>query len=397
MSADGLMPRDAQVAHPAHHATPSMSAPSDGMHRSSSAVGALRVVAIGTDDERWAAFVTSRPDALTYHHPAWSRVIQEAYGHTPAHLACEDEGRRLQGVLPLCYQRGILSGRRLSSLPNTPVCGPLATSPAAATALLQAAADRVRSEPGLHLQIKSLAPDLDPDGKLLARVDWVPTYILELPTPPEAPSFQSARHRERIKRAVKKATKNGVLTREAETSHDLRAWYTLYLETMRRLAVPPRPFQFFEAAWRWLKPLGLATLLLAEQHTPSDTQLLGGSLFFMCGQSTRYSYAGYRRETADLRPNDLIHWTAIHAAWERGEKYFDFGEVSPGHDGLIRFKTKWGAQPWPVYRYYYPSARDPIGHMAHPGGRIQALRQAVWCRLPLSVTERLGGWIYQHL
>src|SRR5690606_32691460 len=93
---------------------------------------ALRVVEINAaTDHRWADFVMAHPEGLVYHHPAWSQVIEETYGYRPAHLACVDADGNMHGVLPLFSQRGLLSGRRLVSLPHTPVCGPLTSSRAA--------------------------------------------------------------------------------------------------------------------------------------------------------------------------------------------------------------------------------------------------------------------------
>lgn len=369
-----------------------------GLDRPRGAEAPFRVFQIDArTDARWPAFVAAHPDGLAYQHPAWALALEDAYGCTPAHLACEDPAGQLQGVLPLVYQRGVLSGRRLTSLPHTPVCGPLATSPEATAALLRAAVELARADPGLQLQIKGLAPDLDRGVGDLTRVAWDPTFVLDLPAPPEAPRFHSPRQRRRLTWAVNKATKHGVRLREAESMDDLRAWYLLYLDTLRRQAVPPRSFRFFEAAWHRLRPAGLLRLVLAEQGEPGPKRMLAGSVFLPCARTTLYAYTGYRRDTLDLRANDLIQWSAIHEAWERGQRRFDFGEVAPGQDGLAEFKGKWGAEPQPMYRYYCPVTRDVTARMAHPDSRIHMMMQATWRRLPLGVTEQVGGWLYQHL
>src|SRR5215213_1251984 len=89
--------------------------------------GVHRVVEIDAwTDPRWEAFVTSHPGATVYHHPAWLRVLAQAYGYRPASLACQDEKGQIRGVLPLFRTRGLVTGRGLASLPRTPVAGPLA-------------------------------------------------------------------------------------------------------------------------------------------------------------------------------------------------------------------------------------------------------------------------------
>ncbi|HEX5503695.1 MAG TPA: hypothetical protein VFW96_13815, partial [Thermomicrobiales bacterium] len=123
---------------------------------------APRVVEVDPQgDPRWAAFVAAHPAATVYHHPAWLRVLETAHGYRPRHLACEDAAGEVCGVLPLFYKRGLVTGRCLSSLPHTPIAGPLARDPAAAAALVRAAAARAARRPGLRLQLKLPAPALD--------------------------------------------------------------------------------------------------------------------------------------------------------------------------------------------------------------------------------------------
>src|SRR5207245_2008081 len=79
------------------------------------------------------------------------------------------------------------------------------------------------------------------------------------------------RNHSRIRWSVNKAAKLGVQVRTAEDEHDLRAWYQLYLETMRWNTVPPRSYRFFEALWRELHAVGLIRLLLAGQRVAGQT------------------------------------------------------------------------------------------------------------------------------
>src|SRR6266516_1881982 len=93
-------------------------------------------------DPRWEALVTTLPNGLVYHHPAWLQVLEEAYGYKPVNLICEDADGHLRGILPIFSVRGLLTGRRLSSLPRTPVVGLFASDrPAGATLFPYAAPD----------------------------------------------------------------------------------------------------------------------------------------------------------------------------------------------------------------------------------------------------------------
>ncbi len=323
----------------------------------------LRVVLVDLrTDKRWEAFLASHPDAVIYQHPGWIRALEKEYGRECIALACEDTGGRLRGILPLMATRGLpwdLGGgrarRRLSSLPRTPVAGPLSTDPKATEALIRAAIERGRMDASLQLELK-------PHGELQKTTDelvclpWRQTFVLELPGDPEELRFGNARNHSRIRWSVNKAARLGVQVRTAEGEQDLRAWYQLYLDTM----------------------------------------LLAGSIILSYGQTAFYAFNGCRRDAFSLRPNDLIQWHAIHDACRRGLRRYDLGEVAEDHPMLADFKSKWGAEPRRLYRHHYPNpAQDDAETKSY--GLLMFAARALWQRLPLRITEKLGDWIYARL
>jgi hypothetical protein len=353
----------------------------------------LRIVEIDPGSDRWRAWVARRPDALVYHHPAWIDVLRETYDYAPACLGCEDPAGVLRGVLPLLATHGMVTGRRLSSLPHTPVAGPLADTPAIAGELVRGALQRVRVS-GVRLQLKAATPTLAVDG--LARARWDDTYVLELPEHAEDLRFGSGRNHARIRWAARKADKHGVRVRMAETEEELRAWYRLYLETMRSHSVPPRPLRLFSAMWRVLRPLGMMRLALAEMASGGAREILAGSLILTSGHTAAYAFNGRRRDQLGLRPNDVIQWTVIPELCAGGVRSYDMGEVTTGQAGLADFKSKWGAEPRALYRYHHPPARRPATGRLAPGTRLRRTGEAAWRRLPLAATARLGDWLYGH-
>jgi lipid II:glycine glycyltransferase (peptidoglycan interpeptide bridge formation enzyme) len=218
--------------------------------------------------------------------------------------------------------------------------------------------------------------------------------VVELPERSEDLRFGDPRNHRRIKWAVGKAAREGVTVREAEDDRDLRRWYWLYLETMRRHGVPPRPYAFFEAMWETLAPGGHMRLLLAERTAPGHSVMLAGSIFVMAARTVSYAFNGSRHEHALLRANDLIQWQAIHDACNGGFRRYDMGEVTAHQEGLARFKAKWGATEQRLFRYRYPPRRhasaDATAALAHRAATV------AWRGLPKSVAVRLGDWLYRH-
>lgn len=376
-------------------------------------------------DPRWESFVSSHPDALIYHHSGWLSALESEYRQKCVSLACVDAQGRVCAVLPLFYTKGlplnlgtVSTGRRLSSLPRTPMAGPLATSREAATAIVQRAVELARSQPGVQLEIKSKIADLDLSVDGLTCKPWRPTYVAELPPRVEGSAwedfwehlrvprscvscqdcrqlrFGNARRQHRVNWSVNKAIKLGLEVRDAQSEAELAAWYRLYLLTMRHNAVPPRSFRLFQSLWSSLRPAGQMRLLVAEQNKDGQKRLVAGSVLLQFGQTVFYAFTGCAPEDFCLHPHDILQIEAIRRACRSGFRWYDFGEVTEDHEALAQFKTKWGGDPKQLYRYYYPA---PVERASAEGGKLAHSARKIWRRLPSKVTAVLGDWIYRRM
>ena len=349
-------------------------------------------------DPRWDAFVESHPDGLVFHHSAWLATLREEYAQPLVTLAVEDAQGALRGVLPLVTTRGLpfgigrsVVGRRLTSLPRTPLCGPLGDGQALAR-LVGAAVSR--TPPGAQLQLKSPRTGLDALDARLAGRPWRTSYVVELPATPDELRFGSSRNHARIRWAVNKARREGVVVRDATSLDDVRRFYELYLLVMRHHTVPPRPLRLFTAMWEQLRPRGMMRLLLAER----DGALLAGSIVVTLGTTAFYLFNGVRRDAFALRPNDVLQWHAIHDAAAAGVTRYDLGEVVGGAAGLADFKHKWGSVEVQLQRYYHPAPEEGGAGRGVPGSeRAVALARETWQRVPPALTARVGDRVYGYL
>jgi hypothetical protein len=356
-------------------------------------------------DPRWEAFVLEHPNGSIYHHPGWLGALESEYHQETVYLICENAEGQVLSILPMAQTRGLpfgvggpLGGRRLSSLPRTPIGGPLSNDPSATSALLQETVQRVISNPGVQLQLKTQERELDGLIDGVVSTPWRMSYILELPPNSAAPfRISDSNNRSAVKRAINKAEKQGVQVRPAETEAELKAWYWLYLDSMRRNVVPPRPYRFFAALWQLLRPKGMMELLIAEHHVMGRRRIIAGSVFLSFRDTVSYAFGGSGFGDISLRPNDVIMWQAINDACRRGFHRFDFGEVPEGDDDLARFKKKWGAEPVRMYRYYYPARPEVEASSHESGGNVLSLGKAVWRRMPLRATAWIGDLLYSRL
>jgi len=150
----------------------------------------------------------------------------------------------LRAILPLFYTKGLplkvgrrANGRRLSSLPRTPVAGPLALDDGAMATVLGYAVEFVRAEPPHELEIKT-------------REDGLSNLVPEPPVCGPCEECRrlrlgNAKRQHRVNWAVSKALRLGLQVGEAETEAEVAPWYPLYLDAMRQHAFPPRSYRFF--------------------------------------------------------------------------------------------------------------------------------------------------------
>jgi lipid II:glycine glycyltransferase (peptidoglycan interpeptide bridge formation enzyme) len=224
---------------------------------------------------------------------------------------------------------------------------------------------------------------------------WRRSYVLRLTASSDG-TFRVADgdHRYSIKKAINKATRFGVHARSAENLADLHDWYSLYLDTMRRNVVPARPYRFFVALWELLRPKGMMQLLLAEQQKVGKGRILAGTVFLRLGRTVSCAFNGSRPSDLSLRPNDVIYWEAINDACKEGFQLFDFGEVAEERPDLARYKSKWGAEPIRLHRYYYPVLPE---HRDVSADVLRKLASLVWRHLPLGATAYLSDRAYSCL
>jgi hypothetical protein len=353
-------------------------------------------------DGRYDAFVASCDGAGAYHAGAWARILGSAYGCRPTYLALPGDDGALDAVLPLMASRGILSGRRLRSLPVVPHAGPVGTSVEAEAAVIGAAM-RLADEDGAALLFSSrtggygeLLPELDEEPKN-------PAWITPLPGDPDSLRRSWKKTSNNLFRNLAKSEKAGVRVREGEGIEDLRSFYRLYLCVMRRHHSLPRSWSQIKLDQSLLGPAGTFRLFIAEH----ETRPVAAAVFHAYRDTVDLLYNGSDESVRDLRPNFALYWHAVRWAIENGYTRFDWGEAQDGGP-LSRFKAQWSAEPVAEYRYRYaPGEAGSAGRadrlrnrhdaLDTPGERSRGQRavEAAWDRTPLPLTRAAGSLVYR--
>jgi len=251
-------------------------------------------------------------------------------------------------VLPLAYVRSRLFGNRLISLPFADYGGPCTSDRSIADKLIVRSMDVAREIGADFLEIRSPSEryfDFFDDHKFIKRDDYV-TFILSLDRSIDD-IWKSIDKENRT--AIRKAKKNEIQIVDLQDKSQLKAFYDIYLKTMKRLGSPPQKLEFFNVLWDHFYPRNLK-VLMSSYHG----EFISGALFFLHQNTIHYAYGGLLNEHANLRPNNLLFWTLIEWGNANRYDYLDFGRTRQ-NSGVYLFKKKWGGKSISMpyfYRFY---------------------------------------------
>lgn len=334
---------------------------------------------LGGETVEWDAFVRTSPDGTPYHLLAWRRAVEDAFAHR-AHYLIASDGGRIQGVLPLFEVSGLFGGKALVSVPYAVYGGVCGRSPAARRALVEAATAvarhchaayvelRQRDDLGLDLPTKSL-------------------YFTFTRTLADSDDENERAIPRKQRRMIRQGAKHGL---RIETSRDhFDDFYAIYAQSLRNLGSPVFPRALVHGVFEHFgKQAELLTVWRGEE-------MVAGVISLYFEDQVLPYYGGARREAFKYAVNDFMYWALMCQAARRGCRVFDFGR-SRVDSGPFNFKRHWGFDPVPLpYQYVMLNGKGlPDLSPSNPVFRRAA---AVWKRLPLAVTNRLGPVITRYL
>ena len=348
--------------------------------------------------EEVETYVLNHPQGSVFHLPGWYNALERENGRPVVCLCCRDYNRCIRGIFPLLGTRGLPFGigktagsRRLSSLPRTPFCGPLADDKKTADLLIEKAMAISTRDSVATLQYKSMDGTLLPDGGMVHRVVWRKSLVKIFPEPGERLTFGNPRNNGRIENGIRKAVRSGISIAELVDREELPVWYRLYVQTMRRHLIPARSLRFFLSLWDNFHAKKHMKIICARK----ENTLIAGSIFLLFNDRAFYAFNGSNYRFRTLRANDAILWHFQQNAHHKGFRHLDLGEVADGNDGLFAFKHKWGVVERTIYHYYYPAA---VQHQdTRGGGRLDTVLATIWKHVPAPVTEFAGAIINRYL
>jgi hypothetical protein len=157
-----------------------------------------------------------------------------------------------------------------------------------------------------------------------------------------------------IRRAIRKAQKNGLSVKRITSQREVEVFYNLYLSTMRRnRAVAKYPLQWFETLHEILIHQKQADILFAVK----GDEYAAGVVLIYSPTSNHYLHNGSEQTYLESRPNDLIVDQIIQDSLRERKTALDFMGSDANDLPLLRFKEKWGSRSFDIHTYvkdYHP-------------------------------------------
>lgn len=285
----------------------------------------------------------------------WGPVKRPEWTPLPVAL----EGERGFDATALVLTRKLIGKRTFFYLPRGPILD--WQRPDVAASLVEELRARAKAHGAAFIKIDPCVPDETPGVKdQLTQLGFSfspdatghfggtqPRCNMKLSLAGSLDDIQTRFH-QKWRYNIRLATKKGVSVTGDTSRDDLKIFHDIYRVTAGRNRFTGRPLSYFQKMWDALVPAGMMKLFV----TYHDGKPLSAAICFLLPPQCWYIYGASSNESRNLMPNHLMQWTMIQWAKENGCELYDFrgvpdpetGEMPPGEEGLVRFKTGFGAE-----------------------------------------------------
>jgi FemAB-related protein (PEP-CTERM system-associated) len=203
------------------------------------------------------------------------------------------------------------------------------------------------------------------------------------------PESQLLAIKRRQRAEIRKGLNNDLNICVGTDTQDRADHYAVYAESVRNLGTPVFPKALFDEV---LDAFGEDADILTVLH---EGMPVASVLSLYHKQTVMPYWGGGTWDARRLRANDVMYYSLMNHARERGCQRVDFGRSKIG-TGAYAFKKNWGFEPQPL-SYATRTANGEAARDVNPMSPKYRLQVALWQRLPLSIANRLGPMIARGL
>ncbi|MDR2579027.1 MAG: GNAT family N-acetyltransferase [Chitinispirillales bacterium] len=289
--------------------------------------------------EKWLSTAKACPYATYFHTPYWYDIIAPNQNHTALEITFDDGASAIIPIAKIKRAGGLLVDN--FSSPGGTYGGWVSTSPLNE--------EHVKILANLLVSKKNLTFRINPFDNSAAwlKVDGFTqdyTYALDLTLGENELYSRSNRgHKEKLRKAVR----NGISVRQAQSWQECEQYYALYLESVDRWVsreLKPRavyPLEFFRRLYDGKTEREILWLALKGE------EVIAGMLCFYWNKHAVGWHASASARHFVHGPNNLLYWEIIIDAARRGFEIFDCNP-SGGYGGVESFKEHLGAVKTPA-------------------------------------------------
>lgn len=330
------------------------------------------------NDPRWNTFIDRHPASSVFHTSGWLRALKETYNFTPTAITESTPDRSLESAIPFCYVSSFLTGKRLSSLPFSDHCQPLA-DPAILDSLTQTLVEDQSLKQYKYVEIRPLKDCIPPAFGLSQRF-----LLHSLDLSPGLEELFHNLHGNCVRRKIRRAEREGLEVESGANDSLVDAFFTLQLHTRRKHGLPPQPKQWFLNLVREMQ--GAATIRVARY----SGRPVASIMTLRHRNTETYKYGCSEAEDNNLGGMQLLFWHAIRDAKAAGMKKMDLGRCDLDNEGLARFKERLGAERREMTYFRYPAG------VREDRSKTMSLASKVFSNLPDSLLAVSGRILYRH-
>jgi len=328
----------------------------------------------------WDQYVSRHSRATHSHMWGWKKVIEESFGLQTFYLIART-AERVEGILPLVWQKSVLFGNFITSLPFLNAGGPLADSRDIELGLVEYAIQVSKSVRAAHLQLRyrgEYTLDLPVDTHKVAVIRDLPSDVDKL--------WMSVSSNNR--RKVNKALKSG-LSAQAEGVEALDEFYGLFAGNMRNLGTPVYSRGLFQQVLE-VFPDDSSIVMVRR-----GSCAIAGALLVSFRKSMEAIWMCSDWRYLQHQPNMLLYWWILRVAAERGYQQLDFGR-STRESGTHMFKKLWDTHD--VQLYWANWTADGASSLNLNQNSLKyRIATSLWKHIPLSVCNLVGPQLVRSL
>lgn len=330
--------------------------------------------------EEWMKYIYSCQSINFYHDFRWKKVLEESFDHRCFYLIAQEDEKTV-GIFPLVFIKSRIMASSLISIPFFNYGGILADNEDIATLLLNKAIDLSKEMHAKYIEIRSLKKLNLP---LVTREHKV-TMWLELSDTIEA---QWEKLDGKVRNQLRKAQNSGLTIKYGKTEL-LDEFYRLFAHNMRDLGTPVLGKKFFENILKYFSVE--SNILIVER----ENKAIAGAFTLSHGDTIEIPWASSLRTFNKLCPNEFMYWEVIRYAITCGLSIFDLGRCTKD-SGTYKFKKQWNPQIKQLYWQYWAKRESGLP-TDNPKKSKFSILIAIWRKLPLFITNRLGPLIAKEI